>query len=228
MKENRNEDNTKENEYIGFIEGYAATTDVDLHGDKLTPEAIENMAEQINNNPKLRIAPYNHDITQPMGYITDFRVDTKGSWKGLHIKVGVYKSRPDLWKKVLSGDIKGFSYGARIREMEYKKMPDTNCSFTIEIINEEWHQICDILSKLGAKVEPDVRKAWDTPIIITVTLSILTLPASIYGLYDLWKRLGGKSKGQWMKIKTIKRKFDFNTNTVEEITNEIELDSKNK
>ena len=201
---------------------------MDLHGDKLTPEAIEDMAKQIKNNHKLRITPYNHDQTQPMGYITDVRIDTKGTWKGLWVKMGVFKTRPDLWAKILFGEIKGFSYGVKIIEMEYNKMPDTNCMFTIEVNNKEWHQIHELLIKLDAHVEPDVKKAWDTPTIISVTLSVVTLPATIYALYDLWKRLGGKTKGQWMKIKTTKRKFDFNENTVEEITNEIELESKNK
>lgn len=217
-----------EGEYLGFIEGYAATTDIDSCGDKLSPEAIEKMAEQIKSSTKLRIAPYNHDMNQPMGYITDVRVDTKGSWKGLHVTIGIYKSRPDLWEKVKSGEIKGLSYKAKILEMEYKKMQDNQCSFTIEVDSKEWHKIYDMLLKMGAKAEPVVAKAIDTLTIITVSISILTLPGAIYGIYDLWKRLGGKNKGQWMTLKTIERHYNFNDNTVEEVIKEIELDSKGK
>lgn len=217
-----------EEEYLGFIEGYAATTDIDSHGDQLSPEAIEKMAEQIKSNPVLRIAPYNHDMNQPMGYITDVRVDTKGSWKGLHVTMGVYKSRPDLWEKVKSGEIKGFSYKAKILEMEYKKMKDIKCSFDIEVNNQDWNQIYDMLTTMGAKVEPVVSKAIDVPTVITVSVSILALPGAIYGIYNLWNMLRGKNKGQWIKIKTKTRYYNFNDNTVEEVIKEIELDSKGK
>ena len=217
-----------EEEYLGFIEGYAATTDIDSHGDQLSPEGIEKMAEQIKSNPALRIAPYNHDMNQPMGYITDVRVDTKGSWKGLHVIMGVYKSRPDLWEKVKSGEIKGFSYKAKILEMEYKKMKDIKCSFDIEVNNQDWNQIYDMLTTMGAKVEPVVSKAIDVPTVITVSVSILALPGAIYGIYNLWNTLRGKNKGQWIKIKTKTRYYNFNDNTVEEVIKEIELDSKGK
>jgi len=215
-----------EEEYLGFIEGYVATTDIDSHGDQLSPEAIENMAEQIKNNPKLRIAPYNHDMNQPMGYITDVRVDTKGSWKGLHLTMGVYKSRPDLWEKVKSGEIKGLSYKAKIIEMEYQKMNDIQCSFDIEVTSQEWNQIYEMLMKMGAKVEPVVSKAIDVPTVITVSLSVLTLPGAIYGIYNLWNKIRSNNKGQWIRITTTKRHYNFDNNTVDEIVKQIELDVK--
>lgn len=215
-----------EEEYLGFIEGYTATTDIDSHGDQLSPEAIEKMAEQIKSNPKLRIAPYNHDMNQPMGYITDVRVDTKGSWKGLHVTIGVYKSRPDLWEKVKSGEIKGLSYKAKILEMEYQKMNDIQCLFDIEVNSQEWNQIYDMLLKMGAKVEPVVSKAIDIPAVITVSISILTLPGAIYGIYNLWNKIRGKNKGQWIRITTKKRHYNFDDNTVDEIVKQIEFDVK--
>ena len=79
---------------------------------------------------------------------------------------------------------------------------------------------------MSAKAEPVVAKEIDIPTLITVSTSILALPGTIYGIYDLWKRLGGKKKGHWMKVKTIERHYNFNDNTVDEIVKQIELDMK--
>lgn len=217
-----------EEEFIGHIEGYLATTDVDSQGDRLTPEAIEQFAEQLRINPDKRTLFYNHDMTQPMGYLIEFHVETKGSWKGIFAKAGIYKSRPDLWDKMKSGEIKGFSYSAKILDMEYNKMQNNECYFSIEIKSDDWHDIRDMLSQMGAHVEPIVKKAADFPTILNVVTSILALPGIIYGLYTMWGKLSGrdKTKGTWMRIVTTQRKFSFEGSTVEEIVKEIEISSK--
>jgi hypothetical protein len=216
----------KESEYIGFIEGYAFTTNIDKHGDRLSPEAIENIAQQMLANPSLRTVNYNHDRNQPMGYITDFHIENKGELKVLRVKVGIYKTRPDLWEKIQSGEISGFSYGAKIVKMESEKMPDIKCSFTVELDDGDWHRLDDMLTSMGVKPEINVKKSIDVPTTIMLTISILSLPGVIYGIYDLWKKFYKNKKGLWIKIKTTKRRYNFKDNTIDEIIEEIELESK--
>ncbi len=217
-----------EEEFIGYIEGYLATTNVDSQGDRLTPEAIESFANQLRDNPEKRIMFFNHDTTQPIGYITEFHVDTKGQWKGIFAKAGIYKTRPDVWDKIESGELRGFSYGARILKMEYSKMPNHKVSFSVEVKISDWHNIRDMLSQMGAQVDPVVKKGADFPTILYVTTSILALPGTIYGLYSIWQKLSGrdKTKGIQMRIRTVRRKFNFEDNTVEEIITEIEKNLK--
>jgi HK97 family phage prohead protease len=211
-------------EFIGYVEGYAATTSVDSQGDQLTPEAIEKFADDLRRNPEKRTIYFQHDTTQPMGYITDFYVDTKGAWKGLRIKVGIYKSRPDVWEMIESGKLTGFSYGAKILKMEeHMRANDNECSFSIEVKDHDWQIIKDILVKMGAKVDVIVQKAADFPTILSVTASTLTIAGLIFQLYTLHKRSKHqKTSGHSIVISTKTKKFNFEDNTVEEITTTIE------
>ena len=64
-----------EEKFIGYVEGYLTTTDIDLQNDRLTPEAVEDCAKQLKRKPSLRTLYLNHDTTQPIAYIVDFHVD---------------------------------------------------------------------------------------------------------------------------------------------------------
>lgn len=211
-------------EFIGYIEGYAATTSVDSQGDQLTPEAIEKFADDLRENLKKRTIYFQHDTTQPMGYITDLYVDTKGAWKGLRIKVGIYKSRPDIWEMIESGKLTGFSYRAKILKMEeHMRTNDKECSFSIAIRDPDWQIIKDTLLMMGAKVDVTVQKAVDFPTILSVTASTLTIAGIIFQLYTLHKRSKHpKTSGHSIVISTKTKRFNFEDNTVEEITTTIE------
>jgi len=217
-----------EDEFIGYVEGYLATTNIDSQGDRLTPRAIEKFAEELRENPQKRVVFLSHDTTQPMGYVTEFHVETRRSWKGIFARVGIYRSRSDVWDKIQSGELQGFSYGARVLDMEYSEMPNDGCSFSVEVKISDWHIIKDMLSQMGARVEPIVRKEADFPTILNVVTSMLALPGTVYGLYTLWRKLSGsrKTKGAWMRITTTNRKFSFEENTVEEVVKEIEISSR--
>ncbi len=211
-------------EYIGYIEGYLATTNLDSQGDKLTPQALESFTEWLKKNPAKRTLHLNHDMTQPIGYVTDFYIETKGDWQGLRARVGIYKTRPDAWEMCQSGKLTGFSYGAKFIYEELGKMSKEECSFTVEIKGLDYHEFMDMLAQMGARVEVYVQKAADFPTILTVACSLLGLPGTIYGIYTMVKK---KSAGtSSIKIKTSRRELNFNDHTVEEITKEIEMTVK--
>jgi len=115
-------------EFIGCVEGYLTTTDIDAHGDRLTPEAVESFADQLRKDPKKRTLCLQHDAKQPIGYITEFHVETKGEWKGLRAKVGIYATRPDVWEMMQSGALSGFVYGAKLVDKEAGVMSKEECS----------------------------------------------------------------------------------------------------
>jgi hypothetical protein len=217
-------DSMESDEFIGYVGGYLVTTDVDSQGDKLTPEVVEQFAEQLRENPAKRTLFLSHDTTQPTGYITEFHIQTKGTWKGLYAKVGIYKSRPDVWKMIESGQLTGFSYGGRILRMEeHMSINDDACSFSVEVRGIDWHIVKDTLAKMGGSIEVTVRKAADFPTIINVTASVATIAGLIFQLYTINKRSGRpKSAGHSIIISISTKKFNFEDNTVEEIATMIE------
>ncbi len=212
-------------EFIGYVEGYLATTGIDSHGDRLTPEALESFAKQLKNKPSLRTLHLNHDTSQPIGYIVDFAVENKGQEKALRAKVGIYKSRPDVWADMQSGKLSGFSFGAKLINKELSEVTENDCTFSVEVEGKEWHDFNDLLESMGARVDVYVQKAVDIPTIITVTCALLSLPGTIYGIFTLAKR---KSSTPTIKISKTQRILTFKDHTVEEIVEEIEASAKSK
>lgn len=212
-------------EFIGCVEGYLITTDIDAHGDRLTPEAVEDFADQLRKNPKKRTLYLKHDTEQPIGYVTEFHVETKGEWKGLRAKVGIYATRPDAWEMMQSGALSGFSYGAKLVEKEVGMMPSRDCSFSIEIEGQYWHDFRDMLVQMGAGVEVHTQKAIDFPTILTVSCSLLGLAGTMYSVYTLAKK---KHSEPTIRIARTQRRLTFKGHTVDEIVEVIELACKER
>lgn len=210
-------------EFIGYIEGYLITTDVDSHGDQLTAQAVESFADQLSKDPMKRTLYLCHDTKQPIGYVTEFHVETKGEWKGLRATVGIYKTRPDVWGMMQSGELTGFSFGAKLGEKEVSIMSQEECSFSIEVEGQYWHQFSDMLVQMGSRVEVYTQKGVDFPTILTVSCSLLSLAGTIYGVYALAKR---KHSEPTIRIARTQRRLTFKDHTVEEIVEEIEVASK--
>lgn len=213
-------------EYSGFIQGYIATTAIDSQGDQLTPQVIEKFADDLTKNPQKRTLYFNHDMTQPMGYVTEFHVETKGEWKGLFAKVGIFKSRLDLWAKIQSGELTGFSFGARVLGME-RKMSHNNveCNFTVDLTNIDWDTLKDTLTKMGAKVDVTVRKAVDAPTSLAITANVATIAGLIFQIYTYYKLSRKQNDKGKITISTSKRKFNFDESTLDEIVSSVEVDS---
>ncbi len=124
-----------------------------------------------------------------------------------------------------SGKLNGFSYGAKIlKTEEHMRTNDNECSFLIEVRDKhDWQIIKDTLVEMGAKVDVIVQKAADLPTILSVTASTLTIAGLIFQLYTLHKRSKHqKTTGHSIVISTKTKKFNFEDNTVEEITTTIE------
>lgn len=92
-----------------YIEGYATTSDYDLHGDIISDEAIKASENDLIENSTVL---YNHRDDQPIGRV----VATKFTKQGLWIKVLISKTEPNIWKKITEGVLNKFSIGARVLE----------------------------------------------------------------------------------------------------------------
>lgn len=212
-------------EFIGYIEGYLTTTDPDSHHDRLTPEAVESFADQLRKDPMKKTLCLHHDTEQPIGYITELHVETKGEWKGLRARAGIYATRPDVWEMMQSGELTGFSFGAELVEKELSIAAKEECSFSIEIEGQYWHQFEDMLVQMGARVDVHVQKAVDYPTILTVSCSLLSLAGTIYSIHALARRKHSEST---IRIAKTHRRLSCRDYTVEQIVEEIEVASKER
>jgi len=207
--------------FIGYVEGYICTTDVDSHEDKLTPEAINNIKKQIEQNPTLRIICLQHDTSQSCGQILELRIETRGKWKGLWAKVGIHEDREDVWKMIENRELTGFSIAGRVLEYELKliQKEELMYKFDLEVDPQQWTEIKDILDTEGIQSEVYIRKALNIPTIISVVASGLFI---IDKLYEYWKNRKKKRQDINIKIVIQERKFDFNEVPPEDIKRYLE------
>ena len=212
-----------EDKFIGYVEGYLCTTDIDSHGDKLTSEVVEDMKKQMDKNPKLRTLYLEHDTNQPIGIILESKIEIKNKWRGLKVKAGIFQGREDVWKRIKNGKLGGFSIGTRVLRFEQtgsiKQRKDGNhfnerYTFSLEVSPQWWVEIKNLLDKEETKSEVYLKKGIDFPTVIWVIASSLTI---IDKLYRYWK--SNKEKGKNINISIVikNNKFNFNRFSPEEI-----------
>ena len=200
-------------DYIGYVEGYICTTNVDSHGDKLSPENIENIKKQIDQKPMLRIMRLKHNIKDSCGEMVEYRVDTKGKWKGLWAKVGIYKNRRDVWEMHKSGELTGFSISVKLVEDDSDFMEKDK--FFIKINPEYWHEIKEILDKENIKNEVYLKKAADEGAIFSIIMPVGLLIINI--LYDYWKTKRENNKNININITIQNKNYNFINSSPDEI-----------
>jgi len=111
------------------IAGYASTTDVDRHGDVIPASVWEKGLENYLKNPVILAF---HDHTQPVGRMTEHKIDTKGLW----IKAKISKAAEKVHQLVKDEVLTAFSVGFRIKDAEY------NSSAEVFLVKElELHEI---------------------------------------------------------------------------------------
>jgi len=94
------------------ISGYASTVDVDRHGDVIPASVWEKGLENYIKNPVILAF---HDHTQPVGRMTEHKVDAKGLW----IKARISKAAEKIYQLVKDEVLTAFSVGFRIKDAEY-------------------------------------------------------------------------------------------------------------
>jgi HK97 family phage prohead protease/HK97 family phage major capsid protein len=94
------------------ISGYASTVDVDRHGDVIPTSVWEKGLENYIKNPVILAF---HDHTQPVGRMTEHKVDAKGLW----IKARISKAAEKVYQLIKDEVLTAFSVVFRIKDAEY-------------------------------------------------------------------------------------------------------------
>jgi len=94
------------------IAGYASTTDVDRHGDVIPSSVWQKGLENYLKNPVILAF---HDHNQPVGRMTQHKVDEKGLW----IKARISKAAEKVYQLIKDEVLTAFSVGFRIKDAEY-------------------------------------------------------------------------------------------------------------
>lgn len=111
------------------ISGYASTVDVDRHGDVVPASVWERGLENYLKNPV--ILAY-HDHTQPVGRMTEHKIDGRGLW----VKAKISKAAEKVYQLVKDEVLTAFSIGFRIKDAEY------NTAAEVFVVKElELHEI---------------------------------------------------------------------------------------
>lgn len=102
-----------------IIEGYASDFDIDRQDEAFEPGAFdEGLKAFMASNP---VILYHHKRDQPMGQITEARLDTKGLWvRGELDAPEPNTPAADIIRKVKSRTIRGFSVGGKF----FRRMTD--------------------------------------------------------------------------------------------------------
>lgn len=114
------------------IEGYAAGFDRDREGEAFLPGVFDRAFEKyFQTNPVLC---YHHHTDQALGVVEDAKLDDKG----LFVKARLDDPEPgtplaDVWNKVKSGTIKGFSVGGIFRRKMTPQGPRIHSADVAEI-----------------------------------------------------------------------------------------------
>jgi HK97 family phage prohead protease len=132
------------------IEGYASTNDVDRHGDIVPASVWEKGIENYLKNPVI-LAYHNHE--EPVGRMTDHRVDEKG----LFVQARISAAAEDVFNLVKDGVLTAFSIGFRIVDAEY------NSALELFVVKElELHEISVVSVPANQNTLFSLSKAFDT------------------------------------------------------------------
>jgi len=94
-----------------FIEGYVSTTDYDLQGHKITPDAIRLSRDDLLTNSTVLL---NHDPNRAIGKI----VATKFNSHGLWVRAEVSAAEPDIRQKIREGVLNKFSIRGKVLDAD--------------------------------------------------------------------------------------------------------------
>jgi len=217
-----------EKDFIGYVMGYICTTDLDAHGDRFSPEFIDNFKKKIDQDPMLRIIKLQHNVKDSSGEMIEYRVDTKGKWKGLWAKVGVYKNRKDVWEMIEKGELTGFSVSLKSSGFNFTKK---NKIF-IKIDPQYWREITGIFDKINIKTDVYLKKALGEQAIISIIIPVGLF--IIDKIYNYWKTKREDDKNINININIQNNNYNFITSSPDEIKKRLrslqenETKAKNK
>lgn len=142
-----------------FVEGVASSTNIDLHGDRMAPSAIESMADSLKQHVILLNAEHDKSWQSEIGEITELDVVKEGKNYNLVLeaKLDEMSKSNDLWYALTEKQKKlGLSIGGYVKEYEMVKEGEDEDGFP------KWHRIFKIieLDHVAVTSSPANPKAW--------------------------------------------------------------------
>lgn len=110
-----------------FIEGYASTVDIDRSGDVVPKSVWEAGIQNYLKNP---IILAQHDYDDPIGRMTDYRVDDKGLW----VKARISSAAEEVFGLIKDKILTAFSIGFRIMDAEYNSAAEVFVIKELELV----------------------------------------------------------------------------------------------
>jgi len=110
-----------------FIEGYASTVDMDRTGDVVPASVWEKGIQNYLKNPII-LAQHDHD--DPIGRMTDYRVDSKGLW----VKARISSAAEECYGLIKDKVLTAFSIAFRIIDAEYNSAAEVFLIKELELI----------------------------------------------------------------------------------------------
>ena len=167
------------------IAGYASTTDVDRHGDVIPASVWEKGLENYLKNPVILAF---HDHTQPVGRMTEHKIDTKGLW----IKAKISKAAEKVHQLVKDEVLTAFSVGFRIKDAEY------NSSAEVFLVKElELHEISVVSVPANQNTLFNLSKSFATESEYREFLMQFAPPSESAKGLELAKQADSKTTEEW-------------------------------
>lgn len=110
-----------------FIEGYASTVDIDRSGDVVPKSVWEKGIQNYLKNP---IILAQHDYDDPIGRMTDYKVDDKGLW----VKARISSAAEEVFGLIKDKILTAFSIGFRIIDAEYNSAAEVFVIKELELV----------------------------------------------------------------------------------------------
>lgn len=110
-----------------FIEGYASTIDIDRSGDVVPKSVWEKGIQNYLKNP---IILAQHDYDDPIGRMTDYKVDDKGLW----VKARISSAAEEVFGLIKDKILTAFSIGFRILDAEYNSAAEVFVIKELELV----------------------------------------------------------------------------------------------
>ena len=109
-----------------YIEGYASTVDIDRSDDVIPSSVWEAGIQNYLKNPII-LAQHDHD--DPIGRMTEHRIDGKGLWIKARISAAA-----EIFSLVKDGIVTAFSVGFRIKDAEYNAVAELFVIKELELV----------------------------------------------------------------------------------------------
>ncbi len=110
-----------------FIEGYASTVDIDRSGDVVPKSVWEAGIQNYLKNP---IILAQHDYDDPIGRMTEYKVDDKGLW----VKARISSAAEEVFGLIKDKILTAFSIGFRILDAEYNSAAEVFVIKELELV----------------------------------------------------------------------------------------------